>query len=343
MPTIYDLAKATGFSPATVSKAFNGYAEVSQKTKDKILKMADEIGYVPNLTAQSLKTNRSYLVGVIFSEDAGIGLDHQFFSIVLESFRKEIGLFGYDTIFINKSLGNKEIGYLDHCKYRNVDGVVIITAEPGDMDVTKLLASNIKCVTTDTAYENVPYVTSDNIGGGRMAVKYLYEMGHRRIAHLAGPIVTWSAGERLVGYMTGLMEVGLPFVESYLGESVLFDYDEAYGATLKMFGQYTDETRPTAVFVSADIMTLAVIRALKSLGLRVPEDVSIIGFDDIALAKHVTPALTTIKQDKERIGKKLAEILFELIKGEVLVMDIPRLPVEVIERESVIKRTMAED
>lgn len=337
MSTIYDIAKAAGVSPATVSKVFNDYSEVSVKTKERVLAIAKEMGYVPNLTAQSLKTNKSFLVGIMFTEDLGIGLEHQFFSVILESFRKVIGRYGYDTVFINKTLGKNEIGYLEHCKYRNVDGLFIITALQDDIDTEKLKASNIKVVTTDIVYENTPYVTSDNYNGGRMAIKYLHDMGHRRIAHISGPFNTMAALERHLGVVKGMEDVGIEKDDAYFIEAEVFDYESAFKSTQYLLSRFNENNRPTAIFVGADIMAIAAMKAIRSRGLKVPEDISIIGFDDIEAAKYVSPELTTVRQNKEKIGEQLAKTLVKLMNNEEVPMELPRIPVSIVERSSVIK------
>lgn len=337
MSTIYDIAKAAGVSPATVSKVFNDYSEVSLKTKERVMKLAKEMGYVPNLTAQSLKTNRSFLVGIMFTEDLGIGLEHQYFSVVLESFRKKIGRYGYDSVFINKTLGSNEIGYLEHCKYRNIDGLFIITALPNDIDTSKLLASNIKCVTTDIVYENTPFVASDNYGGARMAIKYLYDMGHRKIAHISGPFNTMSASERYTGALQGYKDVGLTMEDAYFIEAEMFNYESAFKSTQYLLSRFTDKNRPTAIFVGADIMAIAAMKAIRSRGLKVPEDISIIGFDDIEAAKYVSPELTTVRQNKEMIGEQVATALYKQMTDLEVPMEFPRIPVTIVERSSVIK------
>lgn len=333
MATIYDIAKKVGVSPTTVSKVFNNYSDVSAKTKEKILKAADELGYIPNLTARSLKTNKSYLIGIIFSENLGIGLEHQFFSVVLESFRKAIGHYGYDTVFINNTLGDKKIGYLEHAKYRNVDGLFIITANPDNLDFEKLIESDMKCITTDILFEDVPYVMCDNKKGARMAVEYLHNHGHRKIAHLAGPFNTISAVERQIGYEEAIEALGLEMRSDYSYQAEMFKYQEAYDATIKMFENFNGDY-PTALFVSADIMAIAAIKALEVFNLKVPDDISIVGFDDVAVAKYSNPTLTTVKQDKKLIGKVIAEMLYKSINNE-LVESRAILPVEIIERDSV--------
>ncbi|MBN1624405.1 MAG: LacI family DNA-binding transcriptional regulator [Clostridia bacterium] len=337
MPTIYDIAKVAGVSPATVSKVFNDYTDVSQKTKDKVMAVVAKMGYVPNLTAQSLKTNKSYLVGVMFSEDLGIGLEHQYFSVVLESFRKAIGAHGYDTVFINKTFGENEMGYLEHCKYRGVDGVFIITAQPDDIDVAKLLSSKIKCVTTDIRYKDTPLVASDNAGGSVQVVRYLYNMGHRRIAHIAGPRDTRAGRERFEGYIEGLKEVGLVYDPTYFAEVSWYDSQETYNLMKNFMRRFSPRNRPTAIYVGADIMAIGALQALESIGLSVPEDVSVVGFDDIQMAKFMSPALTTVFQNKELIGETVAHTLNKLMNNEKVDDYLPRIPVKMVERASVMK------
>jgi len=336
MPTIYDIAKLAGVSATTVSKVFNNYDEVSQKTKDKVNRIAKEIGYIPNLGARSIRTKRSYLVGIVFSEDAGLGLEHQFFSVVLESFRKEIGKYGYDTIFINKSLGKKEVGYLDHSKYRNVDGLFIITAKPNELDFNKLINSDFKCVTTDMTLEGIPTILSENHEGVKQALDYLREMGHHRIGHIAGPKDTISGSERQEAFEDYIQSNNLNKEDMVTVESDNFNRESARLATLKLF---RDHKRPTALFVSADIMAIGVMEAIKSVGLRVPEDVSVIGFDDIEIADMISPKLTTIRQDKVSIGHSVANTLVKMIEDKSFEYKQQRIPTTLVIRETVNKMT----
>lgn len=335
MPTIYDIAKVAGISAATVSKVLNNYKDVSPVTREKVMVIAKDMGYIPNLTARSLKTNRSYLVGVVFSEDMGIGFEHQFFSVVLENFRQHIGKYGYDTVFINNTLGANKIGYLDHCKYRNIDGVFIITTHPEDVDVNKLVESNIKCVTTDLILENTPAIISDNHEGSKMAVRYFYDNGHRRIGHVGAQRHSIAGLERYEGYLMALKELDLEYDEKYYIESPEFQYQATYDKVLEYLERFTKSTMPTAIYVASDVMAIATIRALESKGYSVPEDVSVIGFDDILLAEYTRPALTTIRQKKDMIGITVADTLVKYIESESVPTGIIRMPVELIVRDTV--------
>lgn len=335
MTTIYDIAKRAGVSVATVSKVFNNYDEVSQKTKTKVLEVADSMGYVPNLSARSLKTNKSYLVGIIFSEEIGIGLEHQFFSSVLEAFRKKIGEFGYDTVFISKTLGGRELGYLDHAKYRNVDGILIITALPNDVNMNKVLTSYIPCVTTDIKYDKTEQVSSDNRRAGVEVVDYLVEMGHSRIAHISGPLDTLASLERRAGYLNGLIKYNIPKRDSYMIESTSYHYKQAYLAAHKLLSRFQHSELPTAIFTDSDVIAVATMKAIVAQGLRVPEDISVIGFDDVEFARYVTPELTTISQNKKLLGETLARLLNDKMNKKPLDKEIYLVKTDIIERASV--------
>ncbi len=336
MSTIYDIAKLAGVSATTVSKVFNDYNEVSQKTKDKVNRIAKEIGYVPNLGARSTRTKRSYLAGVVFSEDVGIGLEHQFFSVVLEAFRKEIGKYGYDTIFINKSVGKREVGYLDHSKYRNVDGLFIISAKANELDFDKLIASDFKCVTTDVKLDGIPTILSNNHEGVKQALDYLREMGHSKIGHIAGPKETIAGYERQDAFNTYIYDNNLNVEDMLTVESNSFNREAAKEVTLNLL---KEKNRPTALFVSADIMAIGAMEAIKEIGLRVPEDISIIGFDDIEVADMLSPKLTTIRQDKVKIGKSVANTLVKMIEDKSYEYKEERISTSLIIRETVNKLT----
>ncbi|MGL4372863.1 MAG: LacI family DNA-binding transcriptional regulator, partial [Turicibacter sp.] len=136
MITIYDIAKAAGVSPTTVSRVINEYSDVSEKTRKKVLEVMEKMEYIPSPSARSLSTKRSNLVGVLFSETLNIGIEHPFFAGVIENFKKRMELEGYDTLFVTTSLKNKELSYLQHCKYRQLDGVFVVT---GDLNEDKLV------------------------------------------------------------------------------------------------------------------------------------------------------------------------------------------------------------
>jgi LacI family transcriptional regulator len=329
MADIRDIAKMAGVSTATVSKVLNNYKEVSDATKVRILKIVEEVGYIPNSNARALSTKRSWLIGIVYSEGLNIGLEHNYFSGLLEAFKREAEALGYEVVFIS----GYGIGYLKRCQVRNVDGVFVVAADVSDPGLQALFDSDIKCVTTDVPYKSVPLIYSDNRQGSRLAINHLYDLGHRRIAHIAGPATSVAGKERLEGYLEGLKEHNLEFDPALVVETTDFGGNEGYEAMNKLF--QLDEV-PTAVFVLCDLVAVGAMHSIKEHNLEVGKDISVIGFDDIELARHVHPALTTIKQDRKRIGQILAETLVKRINRQA-VDEIIRIPTELIIRDSTKK------
>lgn len=309
MVDIRDIARLANVSTATVSKVLNNYAEVSEATKEKVLKIVEEVGYIPNSSARSLSTKRTWLIGIVYSEHLHIGLEHNYFSGVLESFKSEIESFGYDVVFIS----GKDIGYLKRAQVRNVDGVFVVTADLNDNGLAELFDSNIKCVTTDVPYKSIPLVYSDNRKGSILAVQHLVELGHRRIAHIAGPLASIAGQERLDGYRSGLADAGIEYDPQLMVEAAEYDSNSGYECMKQLLALAQP---PTAVYAMCDLTAVGVMHAINEHGLRVGEDISVIGFDDIELASHTHPTLTTVKQDRKAIGKELAQILNKSINHE---------------------------
>lgn len=326
MVDIRDIARLAGVSTATVSKVLNNYTEVSDATKARILKIVEEVGYIPNSSARALSTKRTWLIGIVYSEHLHIGLEHNYFSGVLEAFKSEVESLGYDVVFIS----GKDIGYLKRCQVRNVDGVFVVTADMMDTGLTELFDSKIKCVTTDVPYKSIPLVYSDNRQGSILAIDHLIQLGHRRIAHIAGPLTTIAGQERLDGYRQGLVNAGIEFDASLVIEAAEYDSNSGYECMKKLLNL---PQRPTAVYVMCDLTALGVFHAINECGLKVGEDISVVGFDDIELASHIHPALTTVKQDRKAIGKALAQILNKSINHEKV--DVRTLiDTELVVRES---------
>jgi DNA-binding LacI/PurR family transcriptional regulator len=326
MVDIRDIARLAGVSTATVSKVLNNYTEVSDATKARILKIVEEVGYIPNSSARALSTKRTWLIGIVYSEHLHIGLEHNYFSGVLEAFKSEVESLGYDVVFIS----GKDIGYLKRCQVRNVDGVFVVTADMMDTGLTELFDSKIKCVTTDVPYKSIPLVYSDNRQGSILAIDHLIQLGHRRIAHIAGPLTTIAGQERLDGYRQGLVNAGIEFDASLVIEAAEYDSNSGYECMKKLLNL---PQRPTAVYVMCDLTALGVFHAISEFGLKVGEDISVVGFDDIELALHIHPALTTVKQDRKAIGKALAQILNKSINHEKV--DVRTLiDTELVVRES---------
>lgn len=331
MGTIYDLAKITGFSITTVSKALNNYKDVSEKTRAKILQAAAEMDYLPNAHAQSLSTKKSWAIGVMFSEANEVGMKHPFFNGIIESFRHATEEHGYDLIFASRNLRNRDMSYLEHFKHRAVDGIVVICSDRMDEQVQELMQSDIPIVVVDMDSANCSVVYSDNTEGARMAVNYLYELGHRAIAHIAGDSSIDAGAARVKGYELAMHALDLPIQPGYLVNAGFFSVEEGKQAMEKLLQLASP---PTAVFVAGDQMAIGAIEAVHEHGLRVPEDISIIGYDDIEMIKYITPKLTTIRQDTDIIGEAAAELLIEQMTAKERRTERRVIPVTLIERAS---------
>lgn len=311
--SLKDISKACGVSIATVSKALNDHSDISRETKDKIKKVASDLGYHPNAAAQALKTNRSNNIGVLFVDEANSGLTHDYFSHVLDSFKKKAEQEGFDITFIN---GNKSrtgnMTYLSHAIYRGFDGVVIACVEFSDPQVDELIKSSIPVVTIDHSFYNRISIVSDNIKGIRELATYAYEQGHRRIAYVHGEENTAVTQSRMASFYKTMQELGVDIPDEYIISCPYRNTERACEATYRLLDL---EEPPTCIFYPDDFAAFGGFNAIRNRGLRVPEDISIAGYDGIALARHISPRMTTIIQDTDKIGRMAAAKLIDLINN----------------------------
>ncbi len=314
MVTIYDIAEKTGFSPATVSKAFNNYSGVNKQTFAIIMQAAKEMGYTPNTNARALVTKKSWLIGVLFSEDIGTGIAHPHFSGILQSFQSNMGIKGYDVIFVNKWLGNQKVSFLEHCLYRRVDGVLIAAVKNFTHEVQSVVDSDLKCVSVEMPYPNRHAVLSDNYMGSMQALEYLYILGHRKIAHIAGPLFSTAGWERYSAYKEFLKSKNLEDNPLYMVETAAYSSEEGKRAIDQLMHNCWNDM-PTAIFAGYDLYAIPAINTLQERGFRVPADISVIGFDNLDVTSITSPGLTTISQNREEIGIKAAELLIDLIEN----------------------------
>ena len=328
---IYELATKSGFSVSTVSKALNHTGRISEATREKILKVASELNYIPSYHAKALSLNKSWLIGIIYSDNLGIGFSHPHFSVILEGFKQEAEKEGYEITFINRNMGNRSMTYLEFCRYRQVEGVFIVNYYSLSKQVPQLIESGLPLVSSDAGFDDIPTITSNDILGGVLATQYLYDLGHKKIDHIAGPSYTISAQHRKKGFLQVINEHD--DIISNIYEAHNYSIEDGYQQALKIIEK---NDLPTAIFVAGDWMALGVIQALKEHDISVPEDISIIGYDDLDFLKYSQPALTTVSQNKLEIGKRAAQYLIQQINGETV--SSLNVDVEIIERETCQKR-----
>ena len=305
-----DIAKACGVSVATVSKALNNQKDIGEETKNHIRAVAREMGYFPNSSARALKTNKTFNIGVLFADEAQSGLTHDFFSAILDSFKRTVESRGYDITFINSSRTGGGMSYLDHCRYRGFDGVVVACVDFHDPYVTELVDSNIPLVTIDHVFNNRTSIVSDNIAGMRDLLTYIYECGHRRIAYIHG-LDSAVTNSRLSSFYRTAEQLGLDIPDEYVLEA---PYRSTEG-TARMTEKLLDlKTPPTCILYPDDFSAFGGINVIRERGLTIAKDISIAGYDGIRIGRHIDPVLTTLRQDTASIGEKAGEKLIELIE-----------------------------
>ena len=305
-----DIALRCGVSVATVSKALNGHQDIGEATRERITQTAKELGYTANSAARALKTNRTYNLGILFVDLQNSGLTHEYFAAALNSFRIEAERCGYDITFINSNVGHQNRSYLQHALYRGVDGVAIICVEFHDPFLQELVYSDLPVVTLDHAFHNRSAVLSDNMNGMESLVRFAYSRGHRRIAYIHGDR-TAVTENRLTGFYRACEALGLKIPAEFLGSCHYHEPVSCYEATKKLLSQ---PSLPSCIFFPDDYACIGGINAIREAGLRIPEDISIVGYDGMDLAKAMSPRLTTWEQNTDELGRIAAARLIERVE-----------------------------
>lgn len=313
MVSLKDISAACGVSVATVSKALNNHKDVGEETKHHIKETAKRMGYFPNASARALRTNRSNSVGVLFVDELPrSGLTHDYYSHILESFKIAVEAQGYDITFINCNKSGKNTkSYLEHCKYRNVDGVLIACVDFTSKEIHELVESDIPVVTIDYVFNNKLAVSSDNVKGVRDLLTYIYQQGHRKIAYLHGHSNSPVTDARVKSFYKTAADLGLEVNEDYMLEGLYRDAQIAEKMTAKLLDM---KDRPTCIIYPDDTSAMGGRNEIRARGLKIPGDISIAGYDGINIAQQIEPRLTTIYQDTRMIGKVAAENLINLIE-----------------------------
>ncbi len=312
MVSIKNIAEECGVSIATVSKALNNHSDVSKATKQLVCDTAKRMGYMPNAQARSLKTNRTYNIGVLLDDKAESGLTHSYFSSVLESFRTEAKELGYDITFICGQIGNNVMSYYEHCMYRRVDGVLVACVDFYDKEVIELIDSDIPTVSIDYISDNNYSVSSDNISGIRQIVEYAYKCGHKKIAFIYGESSQVTT-TRLNSYLDTMKRLGLQVEPDYLKQARYLDAVGVEMITAEMLKLYDP---PTCIILPDDFSSVGAMNAIDEAGLKIPGDISIVGYDGIKMTQMMKPCLTTIRQNTSEIGRRAAQLLVKLIRKE---------------------------
>lgn len=311
MVSMKDIAKQCNVSVASVSKALNGYSDISEETRQLILKTASEMGYLPNSSARALKTRRSYNLGVLFVDEAMSGLTHDYFNHVLESFKRTAESRGYDITFTSGNLSGQHLSYYEHCRYRGVDGVVIACINFFTEEVQRLVQSEIPVVTIDHVFDGRIAVVSNNIQGMEELVSYILERGHRKIAYIHGEDSSVTRN-RLGSFYRTLQKKRIDIPDEYMP---VIPYRDAEAAAIATSELLDLKDPSTCILYPDDFSALGGINEIHERGLRIPDDISIAGYDGLTFARILEPRLTTLCQDTETIGRLAAQKLIDLIEN----------------------------
>lgn len=309
MVSMKDVAAACGVSVATVSKALSNHRDIGENTKQQIRATAEKMGYHPNQSARYLKTNKSYNLGVFFEDAAGSGLTHDFFSGILQGFKKMAETKGYDVTFLNNT--SSAMSYVERARYRGFDGVAIVCClDYTNPKIVELLQSNLKVVTIDYIADNRTAVLSNNADGLSKLMQYIFDMGHTKIAYIYGDTGRVTR-QRLASYYTCMQERGLTIPDGYVLPGLYRNLDKAYEQTEKLLDM---KNPPTCILYPDDIACFGGINAIKARGMSVPEDISVVGYDGLKAAQYESPKLTTFYQNVGEMGMQAAARLIEEIE-----------------------------
>lgn len=328
-----DIAKIAGVSRSTVSRVINKEGYVSPATRSRVMEVVEALNFTPNHAARTLVTQRSHVVGVVVPGTAKVFFgDNSYFPMLLQGVAEAVNVHHYNMLlWLGESNEQREQFNQRILRDRICDGLVLASVFVDDPIVTELVSSNRTFVMVERPmiYEDrVSYVTSDNVQAGRMATEHLISLGYRRIAHITGHMNISDGRERLQGYREALEASGLGYDPDLVYEGS-FSYEGGYEGMTHLLPK-----RPDAVFIASDTAARSAIQVIEAAGLRVPEDIGIVGFDDLDVATNATPHLTTIRQHVQEKGTAALNLLIDLIRGQVKGPQRVILPTELIVRES---------
>ena len=333
--TIYDVAKIAGVSPSTISRVMNTPEIVAEDTRQKVMNAVKELAYIPNMMAASMPRRRTNSIGLIIPDITNI-----FFANLVRGVQDVCENYGYSVLVVNSDDSQEKEGrYLKLLYSRRVDGVILTVAGYREKDfpeeeLSLLKKMNIVLIDREINGMTTPIVKVNNFGGAYSAVKYLLTMGHKKIMYLAGIEGTKTNQEREKGYLSALKEARISWKKELTAD---FRLDTAYQKIIVYWPKLQNSgDLPTAIFAANDLMAIGALKALAQLKVRVPEDISIIGFDDIPFSDCTYPPLTTIAQPTYLMGQKAVETLLKVIDKKKIKKSI-ELETELIERDSVSK------
>ena len=309
-PTIYDVARLAGVSLATVSRVLNQYPHVRPKTREQVVAAMRSLNYQPNLMATALMTGHTRTVGLLVSD-----ISNPFFGEICRGVEDAAAGKGLSVIICNTDeREEREAQQTALLRQKGVDGVIFASAYVGDHNLAQLQEHGIPIVLVSRGVEGpaVDTIGVDDFTGGYQAARHLLSLGHRLIAHLTGPLNTRPGLHRKKGFEAALEEAGVAVNPDWVLPGS-FSLESGLIRTLELLA--VPGERPTAIVAGNDLIAIGAMRVLRQRGLRVPEDVSIVGYDRTTLAEIVDPELTSVAQPMQEMGRRALEMLLEVVTG----------------------------
>lgn len=334
--TLREIALRTGVSVSTVSRVLNGHSGVSVEVRERVMALANELEYTPNAAARTLVLRRSHLLSVVIRTGDDREFEHPYYQVVLDGIKRQATKRGYDLYILShagESYGEDSDYFVARARRHQVDGAVVMGIR--EKDVEELMRLRIPVMTIDfepsgRLEQSIGVVQSDNYSGGELAASHLISLGRRRIAHIGAMFHTAPGMKRLAGYRNALSQASLPFREEYVIEGD-FTHQAGYDAMQRLL---ILREPPDAVFAASDMSALGAMRAAHDRGVRIPDDIAIVGYDDISFAALSVPSLTTVRQPKDELGEAACGALIDLIEGRISSPPRLTLPVTLVVRES---------
>jgi DNA-binding LacI/PurR family transcriptional regulator len=323
-----DVAKHAGVSPATVSRVLNNYPYIRDEVRQRVLRAIADLGYEPNRVAQRLRSANSRSIGMMVTD-----VTNPFTSTIMAIIEATFFEKGFTVLMCNTTANiQKELDYLSMLENEEVDGLAIVPTSENVPRIARLAEDGMPIVVIDRRMKSnhLDVVLADNVAGARSAVEHLIQSGHRRIGHIGGPLRSTSGRERYEGYMQAMQSADITPPPDWvrMGDHL---YEGGYEHTVDLL-----KTSPelTALFVENNMMSLGAMNALHDHGVRIPQDMSIIGFDDMPWSKALNPPMTVVAQPTIEIGQTAARLLMERIEQPDLPNRTEVLPTSLIIRAS---------
>ncbi len=309
-PTIYDIAKLAGVSIATVSKVFNGKGRISESTRQRILRISEEINYQPNMLASALTGKKTYTIGLLIPD-----LVNPFFAELARHVEDRSHELGFNLVICNTdNNADKENKYIQLLRQKSADGIIVATGVRNEALLKELIEQHmpVALIAREQSTLAASSVVVDDYAGGYSAAAYLAEGGHKRIAVLAESLTVSSSKERIRGYRQALGEAGIRYDSSLIYVS---DFSVQGGKQMALQA-LAAHPRPSAIFACNDILAIGAMQAARELGIRIPQELSVVGFDNTILASMTDPPMSTVAQPIQQMGHQVVDLITQEINQE---------------------------